>query len=81
MAVFGGIGRMGQAGTRVEVRIRALEDSFRGITSLVDFAPTQEYYFFRGGRSVSLLYSLQQFCTVLYCFWPKQFSLDSDFSK
>ena len=68
LAVFGRIGRMGQAGTRVEVGIRALKDSSRGITSLVGFAPTQEYYFFREGRSVSLLYSLQQFCTVLYLF-------------
>ena len=66
MTVFSRMGRMGQAGMRVEVRIRALENNSRGITDMVDFAPTQECYFFRGGRSVSLLYSLQQFCTVLY---------------
>ena len=80
MAIFGRMRRMGQVETRVEVRIRALEDSSKGITSLVGFALTQECYFFRGGRGVSLPYSLQQFCTVSYLFQPEQFSPDSDFS-
>ena len=72
MVVFDRIERIRQVKTRVKVRIRALKDSFKGITSLVSFALTQEYYLFRGGRSVSLLYSLQQFHTVLYCFWPDE---------